>query len=176
MIFDFCVEHPFTTIEKLLFPLIDGFPFSVGLRSFIITRPDFWKSLKLAQPNRFVLLPLLLISHLPDSEKNDGEILGLWYWDIEKNIFKQDYIMNVGSNDKIFVSYSIDKFVTKTENVKTIQSFFNTIGAGGKYYTRDNTEKSWMHHYRPENELPEPVKDFLEKYPDYIQQYLLLLG
>ena len=131
-------------------PLPAG-PLSPGLRSRLQSDVDFYQSLKLANRERFVFLDFIIISRLPqDAPYPEDQVLGFWYFDRVSQVFKQDFVVNVGSKDNQFVSYS-----RKNNNgpfIRPIKEFFEKYGDGQRYYHRDhnNPNKIWEHHYRDE--------------------------
>jgi hypothetical protein len=141
------------------------YPFSDAICDFMDSNPPFHDSLKLANTTSFTFLPIILTSFLPDNHPlHSDEVLGFFYYDKKKGLFKQDFVVNKSNTGKVFYSY-VDK-KTKSKNsscsfVCLIDDFFTTYGSGGKYYHRDHT-KPWMHHYEEFDDLPE--NPYLRKY------------
>lgn len=140
------------------------YPFSNGLRKFMYKSTGFFNSLKLSNRKRFEFIPLILTSSTPNTHnKSDDQVIGMWY--VDKNnlnndsqpIFKQDFIINLNSDDEKFVSYTSncvieDKNLSNDPSVKKIEKFFSIYGNEGKYYHKDN--EKWEHHYSSIEDLP----------------------
>lgn len=134
------------------------FPISDEFCAFMDLQPCFFNSLKLSNEDRFTFLPVILTSFLPDEhELHKDQVLGLFYYDKMRRIFKQDFVVNKNNNGKAFHSYvdlSTKKVCGPCDFVHLIDNFFNEYGLSGKYYHRDHC-RPWMHHYRNIDELPE---------------------
>jgi hypothetical protein len=134
------------------------FPFSDEICTFMDLHPCFHDSLKLAETGRFTFLRVILTSFLPhDHLLHNDEVIGLFYYDEEEKLFKQDFIVNKNNEGKLFYSYVASCIKNKYHScdfVFLIDDFFETYGSEGKYYHRDNNKKPWMHHYKDINELP----------------------
>ncbi len=111
-----------------------AFPFSDDLCAFMDAHPAFEKSLKVAKPARFDLIPIAITSHLPHGyARSADEVIGFWYldkkWLLEgKPIqFKQDIVVNEGGIGKVFYSYAF-KDIVKEANSKFVllaQEFYD---------------------------------------------------
>lgn len=121
--------------------------------------PFFYNSLKLANTARFEFIPLIFITHTPYWHRMaSDEIIGLWYLDKinlktgRGPIFKQDFIVNIKTENTIFKSYAVKKYVDN-KTVFLMEDFFNKdYGENGKFY---HDGKKWQHNYRDVNELPD---------------------
>lgn len=143
----------------------EKYPFSDELCLFFDKHPEFYHSLKLYNEKRFVFIPLIFTSHLPSTEKEaSDEVIGMWYFDKEsigddsRPQFKQDFIINVNSENKQFHSYVDRNTCTNNPSpfVHLISDFFRKYGKNGCFYNR-NHPKPWMHHYLNLEELPDEV-------------------
>jgi len=142
----------------------DKYPFSDELCNFMDQHPEFFQSLKLAKPNRFVFIPIIFTSHLPVGHpKSADEVIGVWYLDKKslkensKPLFKQDFIVNIGKSNHEFISYSA---VNKDgKYVRPIKEFFKNYGENGKFY---HDGRRWQHWYNDTSDLPaEPNLKYL---------------
>ena len=134
--------------------------FSPGLRTFMWEHPRFRASLKLADPDRFLLLPGIIVSRQPpEGPHPEDEVLGMWYLDKvhfvrrRRPFFKQDFVVNVEGDDTTFVSYSASNVCGPY--VLPLRVFFSTYGDGKRYYHRDDPKKFWVHHYDGVDDLPD---------------------
>lgn len=142
------------------YPATD-FPFSNALCAFMDTNREFYKSLKLSNDARFHFLRIILTSMTPPAHpKSNDEVIGFFYLDTEKKEchthhcicrFKQDFVVNVGSLETEYVSYTTD--MDCPPYVRPIREFFELYGENGKYYHDDNGLR-WQHHYATLNDLP----------------------
>ena len=134
------------------------YPFSDSLCDFMDKNPSFYNSLKLANSARFEFIPLIFISNTPHWHKNaSDEVIGLWYLDKinlksgRGPVFKQDFIINVDTENKVFKSYAVKKYVDN-KTVFVIDNFFKEYGENGAFY---HGGKKWQHNYRDVSELPD---------------------
>lgn len=136
------------------------YPFSDSLCNFMDKNPSFYNSLKLANPARFEFIPLIFISHTPHwHKKASDEVIGLWYLDKDnlksgrRPVFKQDFIINVNTENKFFKSYAVKEYVDN-KIVFLIDNFFKDYGENRAFY---HDGKRWQHDYRDVNELPDEL-------------------
>lgn len=134
------------------------YPFSDALCDFMDKNPPFYNSLKLVNSTRFVLIPFIFISRTPYwHRKARDEVIGLWYLDKinlksgRGPVFKQDFIININTENKSFKSYAVKEYVDN-KTVFLINSFFKDYGENGVFY---HDGKKWQHDYRDVNELPD---------------------
>ncbi|MBN2484258.1 MAG: hypothetical protein JXD21_08685 [Candidatus Omnitrophica bacterium] len=144
-----------------LLKIYENLPFSTQLLNFIDTHNDFEDSLKISAYPRFRFIPIIILSYPPNIQ---DEVIGMFYFDTEEKIFKQDYVVNVDFAHKKFVSYSrMSKDSHETEFVKGIDTFFNKYGKWdgqkGEFYCRNNGTRPWMHHYLGIEDLPDEIQD-----------------
>jgi hypothetical protein len=123
------------------------------------THADFFNSLKLADNTRFKLIPIIAITHTPNShQRNSDEIIGMFYCDTNNYranrlpFFKQDYVVNIDSLNQEFISYSASQ--SGGRYVRPLADFFSTYGNNGQFYHRNGT-RPWEHHYNNANDLPD---------------------
>lgn len=139
---------------RAIFPK-KNYPFSDELCDFMDREQDFYGSLKISQPERFVFVPIIFTSHTPASHPLEkDEVIGMWYFDKEDAKFKQDFIVNKNSESEIFISYTakwvVEKFCSKY--VQEIDNFFSEYGNNKSYYHDGN---KWQHHYDNISDLPD---------------------
>lgn len=134
--------------------------FSDAILMFMSAHPDFYNSLKLANPNRFQVIPVVLTSFTPANHPlHTDEVIGIWYFDksnFSRSVgpfFKQDFIVNEGSLHRRFVSYSRNN--RGSVYVKPIGEFFRLYGSGNKYYDKGPGHvQRWQHDYANLVNLP----------------------
>ncbi|MBI2887516.1 MAG: hypothetical protein HYY02_09935 [Chloroflexi bacterium] len=150
----------------------DQYPFSDELCYWMESHPEFYRSLKLSNPGRFVFIPYMIISHLPDGHpRSNDQVLGMFYLDkgnLKKGkgaLFKQDFVVNVQSQGKEFVSYTRTKPCGKF--VQPINNFFQTYGSGGRYYHKGN---AWPHDFADVDELPPELRDIASQFKTKYEQ------
>lgn len=140
----------------------EKYPFSDELCNFMDSNPDFYNSLKISRPERFVFIPIIFTSHTPSEHcLTKDEVIGMWYYDQKKTKFKQDFIINKNKENKEFISYTAitEAKKYKSKYVQVINDFFEKYGKNGTYYHNGN---KWQHHYRDIDDLPnEPNLKFL---------------
>jgi len=106
------------------------YPFSDELCAFMDREVDFYNSLKISQPKRFVFVRIIFTSHTPAGHLLEkDEVIGMWYFDKNNAKFKQDFIVNKNSDNKEFISYTAKKVVKKfcSRYVQEIDNFFFEI-------------------------------------------------
>jgi hypothetical protein len=135
------------------------YPFSDQLCNFMDAHADFFDSLKLANYTRFKLIPIIAITHTPDTHLRSGdEIIGMFYCDVDNYhenrppFFKQDYVVNIDGMNQKFVSYSASQ--SSGAYVKPMADFFTMYGNNGQFYHRNGT-RPWEHHYDNARDLPD---------------------
>lgn len=84
--------------------ILAAIPFSDELVEWVQTHPHFKAGLKFSNEDYFLPLGLILTSTSP--KRPSDKIIGFVVWDKVKRIFKQDYIVNVGSRNDEFILYS----------------------------------------------------------------------
>lgn len=132
----------------------DKYPFSDELCNFMDQHPEFHDSLKLANPKRFKFIPVIILSHTPESHPlSSDQVIGLFYYDKKTRIFKQDYIVNKDQGHVEFISYSASQ--NDGDYVKPIESFFDDYGNKGPFYHRSDLACKWEHHYSSVESLPD---------------------
>ncbi len=138
----------------------EKYPFSDDLYFFMENHPEAEAALKLSNPRRFVTIPRIFLSYLPDSHvKAADQVIGVWYFDKNKPYcrkhnkvcaFKQDFIVNVGELGKEYIVYTADK--KPPPYVQPLSKFFNDYGENGTFYHDGN---QWNHHYATVQDLPD---------------------
>lgn len=137
-----------------------NYPFSDDLYKFMENHPEAEAALKLSSPKRFITVPLIFTSGLPQGHaKSADQVIGVWYYDKAKATcrfhnrvcnFKQDFIVNVGTLGKEYVVYTASK--KSPPYSQPISIFFKEYGSNGKFYHDGN--KEWNHHYESSKDLP----------------------
>lgn len=142
---------------RVLFPK-KHYPFSDELCAFMTREPNFYNSLKISLPQRFIFIQCMIISRTPCGHQySQDEVIGLWYFDkyrFNKTAqFKQDFIVNKTSMGREFVSYTAKHIVKRfpSKYVRAIGNFFLEYGNNGTYY---HCGGKWSHHYNNLQDLP----------------------
>ena len=108
-------------------------PFSDPIIKWCGDHPEFQHALKIVYPERFITLQAIAISYSPYKPKD--QVLGLFAYDYkdEQNRFKQDFIVNVGSENKEFVLYTRLPNRKYSKYVRDINEFYSTYAKGTHY-------------------------------------------
>lgn len=120
-------------------------PYSKGLKDFIRSNPDFATALKINNPNRFISVGAVVISHSPLVPED--KIIGFFVYDNKEEKFKQDIIVDIQGKDKEFILYT--RFRSRSKWIKDINEFINKYGQG-LYYSG--------FHWLKFDELPDEIK------------------
>ncbi|MBI2021918.1 hypothetical protein HYS93_03535 [Candidatus Daviesbacteria bacterium] len=120
-------------------------PYSQGLKDLIRADSDFAAALKVNNPNRFISVGAVVISHSPLVPED--KIIGFYVYDNKAEKFKQDVIVDVKGQDKEFILYT--RFKRKSKRIKDINEFINKYGQG-LYYSG--------FHWPKFDELPNEIK------------------
>jgi DNA-3-methyladenine glycosylase len=111
--------------------IILAMPFADSLVSWCNLHPDFKEALKFS--NHIGFLPLgVIFTSTPSLFPND-EVIGFLVYDMQKGIFKQDYIVNINKQYKCFKLYTKLPNKKYSRNVTHIKNFFSLYGANGDY-------------------------------------------
>lgn len=121
-------------------------PYSKGLKSQIFNDSEFSKALKINNPSRFVSAGAVVISSSPLCPQD--KIIGFFVYDIKKEIFKQDFIVDVNGEDREFVLYTRNR-KNERKNIKDIKMFFKKYGQG-VYYLNS--------HHPTYEDIPDEIK------------------
>ena len=107
-------------------------PFSDELKVWCKSHPEFTQALKL-DINKFITLQAVSTSHTTNSP--DDEIIGFYVYAhyLKTPKFKQDFIVNIKSQNNEFVLYTADTKGKETKYVKHINAFFGKYGQNGHY-------------------------------------------
>ncbi|MBZ0165508.1 MAG: hypothetical protein K8I00_01790 [Candidatus Omnitrophica bacterium] len=158
--------------SKDLLKIYQNLPFSPQLLDFIDSHKDFENSLKISAYPRFRFIPVIILSYPP---KTNDEVIGMFYFDTDETIFKQDYVVNIDFAHKDYISYSrMSRDFTETDFSKGIDTFFTKYGKWdgqrGKFYCRDNGNRPWMHHYQEVSDLPVELQNIAQKIKNEIKE------
>jgi len=113
---------------------IEAMPFSNELRAWCDIRPEFKDGLKFSNTDRFIPLGMVLTSRTVNVPAD--EVIGFYTYDYVSSKFKQDFIVNIGSENNEFVLYtSLPPANTGLygKYVKHINEFFAIYGKKGDY-------------------------------------------
>jgi hypothetical protein len=122
-------------------------PFSDELINWCKTHKDFFSALKQCYPEKFVS-PAVIITSYPAS---GDEVIGMftYHYQLNKPVFKQDFIVNVGRLNTEFILYTRNPSGS-SKYVKDINDFFNM-------YDKYGYKKA--HHHLSLEELPIQLQD-----------------
>ena len=128
-------------------------PFSDAILDWAKKHPSFSRALKIIYPDRFITLQALSISY---PTHTSDQIIGIFAYDYRAEKFKQDFIVNVGNENKEFILYTKlpGKSPPYSKYVQHINGFFTKYGTDGQY--------AQTHHPTLE-ELPEEIKSRAKK-------------
>ena len=126
-------------------------PYAPEIKELCRLDSDFTDALKSLRSERFISLGAIITSraystHSPKDSDQD-EIIGVLVYDSIKNIFKQDFIVNVEKKYKEFRIYSRYKGVNKSKMIRDITHFYSEY----PMYSKDS------HHPTFEN-IPEEIR------------------
>ena len=141
------LSHDYPYIMHLLTDLIVRMqPYPQRLKELCQANPDFAKALKSTNPKRFVSLAAVVVSYPPSTS---DEVIGFYVYDYESNppMFKQDFIVNVGTKNNEFVIYTRFSVVSKSRIIRDINQF----------YEKYPTYNKGSHHPKFED-LPDDLK------------------
>lgn len=125
--------------------IIESMPFADQLIAWCKKYPEFKEALKVANPNSFIALLAVSVTYT-DNVPGD-QVIGFFAYDIQKKIFKQDFIINISNNYRKFKLYSKLPNKNYGPHVQSIKGFEATYGKNGHYA---NT-----HHYTLERLVAE---------------------
>lgn len=134
------------TIENIIVRMS---PFSKELKEICFSDADFSKALKINNPKRFVSLGAVITSVSPLCPQD--QVIGFYTYDYGAKIpkFKQDFIVNIGNQNKEYILYTRKPKGITSKRVKDINEFYEKYSQG-KYYIES-------HHPKFED-LPEILK------------------
>lgn len=115
------------TIERPPMMPINGLilrlqPFSEELKEMCEKYPDFEKSIKSLNSKRFISFGAILISY-PKNIPED-KVIGVFVYDYIDKIFKQDFIVDVGSKNKEYIMYTKYPGMKIKTYLRPINEFF----------------------------------------------------
>lgn len=110
---------------------IEAMPFADQLIAWCHKHPDFKEGLKFANPDGFLAMGAVLTSHPKNCPQH--EVIGFLAYDLSKDIFKQDYILNVDGGYQKFILYSKVPSKRYGPYVTHIKDFFSRYDVEGGY-------------------------------------------
>jgi hypothetical protein len=111
--------------------IIEAMPFSDEIVAWCIAHPEFKEALKVTNADRFLALGMVQTSY-PRTVPQDY-VIGFTAYDYIDEIFKQDFIVDVGSQHKVFVLYSKLPSKNYGKYVQSITGFYAKYGKNGDY-------------------------------------------
>lgn len=113
--------------------VLETLPFRQEILDWCKNHPEFQKGLKALASERFLHIGTAMISYPPGTT---DEVIGIYAYDYKHNppLFKQDFIVDVGTAHKEFILYTgFPKGTQNTKYVKHINDFFSKYGKNGNY-------------------------------------------
>lgn len=135
----------FMTREELIIAMM---PFSRQIKDWCKIHPEFANGLKITNPSRFIAFQAVTTTQSPLAPED--EAIGFYVYDSKTETYKQDYIINVNSQNKEFILYTRLPNRKYTKYVRDINEFMDKY-SGGKYYLGS-------HHFKLD-ELTGQLKD-----------------
>jgi hypothetical protein len=111
--------------------VIEAMPFTDELVSWCKKCPEFISGLKFANTTRFLALGVVFTSFT--SNMPGDEVIGFLVYDMEKKLFKQDFIINIGRKASEFALYSKRPDKQYGKYSKHINEFYSNYGKNGHY-------------------------------------------
>lgn len=111
--------------------VIEAMPFSDEIIAWCQSHSDFKEALKIANADRFHAMGMVLTSW-PKKRPTDY-VVGFVAYDMVEQIFKQDFIVDVGGSHKEFVLYTKLPSKRYSKYVRHINEFFTIYGRDGNY-------------------------------------------
>lgn len=98
-------------------------PYPQKLKDLCNANPDFAKALKTTNPKKFVSLGAVVVSY---PQQTSDEVIGFYVYDYgsKPKMFKQDFIVNVGSKNEDFIIYTRFTGVSKSKIIRDISHFY----------------------------------------------------
>lgn len=110
---------------------IEAMPFADQIIAWCHKHPEFKEGLKFANPDGFLAMGAVLTSHPKNYPQH--EVIGFLAYDLNRDIFKQDYILNIDSNYQKFILYSKVPSKCYGPYVTHIKDFFSRYDTEGGY-------------------------------------------
>lgn len=111
--------------------IIEAMPFSDEIIEWCKIHPEFKEALKVTNPDRFYALGMIITSH-PRTAPEDL-VIGFFAYDMVKDIFKQDFIVDIGNKHTQFMLYSNVQNKQFGKHVQHINQFYAKYGKNGDY-------------------------------------------
>jgi hypothetical protein len=111
--------------------IIESMPFSDEIIAWCAKHPDFKEALKVTNADRFIALGMVQTS-TPRAVPSDY-VIGFTVYDYVDEIFKQDFIVDIGSRHDTFMLYSKVPSKKYGKHNQSIRSFFAKYGKDGDY-------------------------------------------
>jgi len=111
--------------------IIEAMPFHENLSQWCRTRGNVKQALKFSNSDNFLPIGAIQTSH--PKVRSEDEVIGFIVYDPSKKIFKQDYIVNIGTIYKQFVLYTKVPGKQYDKEVKHIKQFYAVYDRDGGY-------------------------------------------
>ncbi|HEV7454986.1 MAG TPA: hypothetical protein VGO07_07040 [Candidatus Saccharimonadales bacterium] len=111
--------------------VIEAMPFSDEIIAWSHAHPEFKEALKVTNPDRFYPLGMITTTHTKNVP--DDLVIGFIAYDMQTEIFKQDFIVDIGNKHREFVLYSKHPEKRYGKYVHHIKDFYARYGQNGDY-------------------------------------------
>ena len=122
--------------------VIEAMPFSDQIIAWCHSHPDFKYALKVTSPDRFY--PLGMITTTRTKNVPDDLVIGFIAYDMTEDIFKQDFIVDIGNEHRKFVLYSKHPEKKYGKYVHHIKDFFAKYGQNGDYANAHHVDLNYI--------------------------------
>ncbi len=111
--------------------VIEAMPFSDQIIAWCHAHSDFKEALKVTNPDRFYPLGMVTVTYTKNVPGD--KVIGFMAYDMDAGIFKQDFIVDVGSKEREFVLYTRHPQRRYNWYVRDIKEFYARYGKNGDY-------------------------------------------
>jgi hypothetical protein len=111
--------------------VIEAMPFSDQIIAWCHDHPEFKQALKVTNPDRFY--PLGMVTVTKTKNVPEDKVIGFVAYDMDAQIFKQDFVVDVGSKEREFVLYTRHPQRKYDRHVRDINDFYARYGKNGDY-------------------------------------------
>lgn len=126
-------------------------PYAEEIKQLCRLNQNFANALKSLRSDRFISFGAIITSRAYSihslAESEPDEVIGLLVYDLERNMFKQDFIVNVEKKYKVFRIYTRYKGVEKSKIIRDITHFYQEY----PMYSKDS-------HHPTFDQIPDAIK------------------
>lgn len=150
------IDSEFTMADVV----IEAMPFSDQIIAWCHAHPEFKEALKVTSPDRFYPLGMVTITYTKNVPGD--KVIGFMAYDMDAGIFKQDFIIDVGSKEREFVLYTRHPQRRYNRHVRDIKEFYARYGKNGDYADTHHVDLQYIQGMG-NTELSERAKRAIEK-------------